>query len=164
MESKGLRTTLGITRIIMGLLFLWPFFDKLIGLGFNTEPGGGWIFGNSPTVGFLVFGARGPFAPLFNAIGGIFIVDLLYMLGLLFVGAALVLGIVMKIAAISGSVMMFMMWMAQLPKEMNLFQIDYHIVYILVLLILMFARAGNYGGLGRRWSSTSLGRRNTWLQ
>lgn len=164
MESRGLRTTVGITRIIMGLMFLWPFFDKLFGLGFSTEPGKGWISGGSPTVGFLQFGSSGPFAPMFAAMGGVGVVDWLYMLAMLSIGVALILGIGIRIAVVSGSAMMFLMWMAVLPKPQNIFQIDYHIVYIFLLWILFFAKAGHYGGLGRKWSETALVKKNAWLQ
>ncbi len=164
MESRGLKAMLGITRIIMGILFLWPFFDKLIGLGFSTEPGKGWISGGSPTAGFLQFGSSGPFTSLFNSIGGTGIIDWLYMLAMLLIGLALILGIGMRIAAISGSVLMFLMWMAVLPKTQNILQIDYHIVYIFVLLILLFAKSANYGGLGRKWAETGLVKKNAWLQ
>ena len=49
-------------RISIGLVFLWAFFDKLIGLGFNTCREGevidtlcssAWLKDGSPTEGFL---------------------------------------------------------------------------------------------------------------
>ncbi|MCL4386635.1 MAG: hypothetical protein M1479_01895 [Actinobacteria bacterium] len=158
-ESKGLKIVLAIARYVMAFQFLWAFIDKLFGLGFATPSGKGWISGGSPTFGFLKKGATGPFTPIFNAIGGTGIIDWLFMLALLFIGLALLLGIAMKIGAISGSILMFFMWAATLPKPNNILQIDEHVVYILVLLILMFLKAGQIAGLGKSWSNTRLVKR-----
>jgi thiosulfate dehydrogenase [quinone] large subunit len=156
LKGKGIKISLAIARYFMASQFLWAFLDKLFGLGFATPLGKGWINGGSPTYGFLKKGSSGPFVPIFNSIGGTGIVDWLFMLGLLFIGLALLLGIGMKIATISGSILLFFMWAATLPKPNNIFQIDEHAVYILVLFILMFLKAGNYAGLGRIWSKTKL--------
>ncbi|MCX6383305.1 MAG: DoxX family membrane protein, partial [Actinobacteria bacterium] len=98
-----------LLRWVLGLTFIWPFFDKLIGLGYTTKADKAWIAGGSPTAGFLK-GSTGPFAPFFKSIGGTGIIDWLFMLTLLFVGIALILGIGLKIASISGAVLMFLMW------------------------------------------------------
>lgn len=156
MQEKPLKTTLAILRFVMAVEFLWAFFDKLLGLGFSTAPESAWVRGGSPTFGFLVKGSSGPFVKIFQAIGGKGIVDWLFMLALLLIGAALAFGIGMKIATISGSVLMFFMWAASLPKPNNFFQIDEHIINILVLLVLLFAKAGQYAGLGRIWTKTKL--------
>jgi thiosulfate dehydrogenase [quinone] large subunit len=150
--GKPLKITIVILRYVMAAQFLWAFFDKLLGLGFSTKFESAWIRGGSPTLGFLTQGATGPFAGLFNAIGGKVLIDVLFMLALLGVGIALLLGIGMKIGTISGSILMLFMWAATLPKTNDFFQIDDHIVYILVLLVLLFAKAGQYAGLGRKWS------------
>ena len=164
MQEKPLKITLAILRFLMAVEFLWAFFDKLLGLGFSTAPENAWIRGGSPTFGFLAKGSSGPFAGIFQAICGKSIVDWLFMIALLLIGVALALGIGMKIATISGSVLMFFMWAASLPKPNNFFQIDDHIIYILVLVVLLFAKAGQYAGLGRIWSKTKLVRGATILE
>ena len=164
MQEKPLKITLAILRFLMAVEFLWAFFDKLLGLGFSTAPENAWIRGGSPTFGFLAKGSSGPFAGIFQAICGKSIVDWLFMIALLLIGVALALGIGMKIATISGSVLMFFMWAASLPKPNNFFQIDDHIIYILVLVVLLFAKAGQYAGLGRVWSKTKLVRGATILE
>ena len=156
MQNKPLKTALAILRYLMALQFLWAFFDKLLGLGFSTKPENAWIRSGSPTAGFLTKGATGPLSSIYNTIGGKGVVDWLFMLALLFVGTALLLGIVMKIGTVSGAVLMFFMWSATLPKPNNLFQIDEHIIYVLVLLVLLFAKAGQYAGLGKIWTITKL--------
>ena len=82
MQEKPLKITLAILRFIMAVEFLWAFLDKLLGLGFATKPEGAWIRGGSPTFGFLAKGSTGPFAGIFQAIGGKGIIDWLFMLAL----------------------------------------------------------------------------------
>ncbi len=164
MESTPFKATIAIVRIAMGIQLLWAFIDKLYGLGFATESGKGWIFGGSPSLGFLKFGAAGPFAQIYNAIGGTVAVDWLFMLGLLFIGLALFLGIGMKIASYAGAVMMFLMWSVVLPKENNIFLIDEHFIYLMILLVLNFARAGQIVGAGRWWTNTKLVKKLPWLE
>jgi len=155
MESKGLRIVAAILRFVMAVTFLWAFFDKVIGI---SKPGKGWVNGNSPTKGFLS-GSTGPFSAIFKGIAGTGIADWLFMLALLGVGIALLLGIGMKIGTISGAVLMFLMWSAALPKAGNIFQLDDHVTNLLVLLILLFAKAGQTAGLGKWWANTKLVKR-----
>lgn len=164
MQGKGIKIVIAITRFIMAAQFLWAFFDKLLGLGYTTTPEKAWIRGGSPTLGFLTKSATGPFVKIFNAIGGKGLTNWLFMLALLLVGIVLLLGIGMKIGTISGSVLMFFMWTAVLPKPGNIFQIDDHVVNILVLLILLFLKAGQVAGLGRWWANTKLVKRLPWLE
>ena len=159
MQGKGIKIVISITRFVMAAQFLWAFFDKLFGLGYTTTPDKAWISGGSPTAGFLTKSATGPLTGIFNAIGGKGLTNWLFMLALLFVGLALLLGIGMKIGTISGSVLMFLMWIAVLPKPGNIFQIDDHMVNILVLLILLLLKAGQVAGFGRWWVNTKLVKR-----
>jgi len=138
-------------RIGMGWLFLWPFLDKLFGLGFATAPEDAWIAGGSPTFGYLKFATSGPLAPIFQSLAGNPVVDWLFMLGLLFIGLALLSGIGMNVAGYSGAVMVLLMWLSSLPPENNPF-LDEHIVYALILIGLARVKSGQWVGLGRGWS------------
>ena len=151
-----------VTRILLGLIFLWAFFDKLLGLGFATPPERAWLAGGSPTRGFLS-NAGGPFAGAFHAMAGSVVVDWLFILALLGIGLALVLGIGIRIAAASGALLLLMMWAASLPIATHPF-LDDHVIYAVVLIGLALERAGDTWGLGRWWSSTPLVRRARWLQ
>lgn len=150
-----------LARISIGLIFLWAFFDKLIGLGFSTcrdaktdvvttMCDASWLQGGSPTTGFLKFGTKGPLASFYQELAGQGWVDMLFMAGLLLIGTALVFGIAMKLAAITGSLLLLMMWSAALLPEHHPF-IDDHIVYIFVIMGL--AKAGS----NQKWSA-----RNWW--
>jgi len=149
---------LGLARIALGWLFFWAFIDKVFGLGYATKPEAAWISGGSPTAGFLKFGTTGPFAEVFQGLAGAVWVDWLFMIGLLGLGLALILGIGMRIATISGVVLLALMYLAVMPSEHNPI-IDEHIIYILLLLLLNAYKAGDHVGFGRMWSKSSLVRR-----
>ncbi len=153
----------GVLRIVMGWIFLWGFFDKLIGLGFATTADKAWIVGGSPTAGFLEFGTGTLLGGFFQSLAGSAIVDWLFMLGLLFVGVALMLGIGVKLAGYTGAFMMFLMWLALLPLANNPI-IDDHIVYLIILLGFTVVRAGDWFGFGKRWANTSLVRKYKFLK
>lgn len=156
--SPAARHVFALTRISLGWVFLWAFFDKLLGLGFATPTEAAWVNGGSPTEGFLTHAVSGPFAGAFNSIAGTFWADPLFMVGLLGIGVALMLGVGERIAAVSGALMMILMWAAVLPLDNNPFMDD-HIVYALVLVGLALVRSADTLGLGRWWGSTALVRR-----
>ena len=126
-----------LLRLSMGFIFLWAFIDKTFGLGFATTADKAWISGGSPTFGFLSFGVKGPFANLFHSLAGVGIVDWLFMLGLLFIGLALIFNKFVKWAAFAGVIMMLLMYLALLLPANNPI-IDDHIIYILVLILITF--------------------------
>ncbi len=148
----------GLVRISLGWIFLWAFLDKTFGLGYATESKDAWIHGGSPTFGFLSFGAAGPFKGFYNSIAGDAWADYLFMLGLLTIGVALILGVFMNLAAAAGALLLVMMWAAVLPPENNPFMDD-HLIYALTLGLLASLSAGRWIGLGRRWEGTTFVRR-----
>ena len=139
----------GVTRLALGWVFLWAFLDKTFGLGYSTPSDRAWLEGGSPTAGFLG-GVEGTFADFFNEMAGQAWADWLFMLGLLGVGAALMLGVLVNLAAAAGTVMLFLMWMASLPLANNPF-LDDHLVYGAVLILLALMGAGRWLGLGAMW-------------
>lgn len=144
----------GITRILLGSIFLWAFFDKLLGLGRATPAPNGWLDGGSPTTGFLS-NVQGPFFEVFQALAGNAVVDVLFMVGLVGIGSALVLGIGMRITAVCATLLMIMMWAASLPLENNPV-IDEHLVYAAVIIGIAITGVGAPVGLGQWWAQTSL--------
>ena len=157
----------------IGFMFLWAFFDKLLALGYATgvdrETGAidrfgdaAWINGGSPTTGFLS-GVTGPFKSVFEPMAGAAWADWLFMIGLLAIGTALMLGIGMRIAAASGALLLVFMWMASLPLDNNPVMDD-HLVYAVVLIGLAAVHAGDTLGAGRAWARTRLVRRHPVLR
>jgi thiosulfate dehydrogenase [quinone] large subunit len=72
------------------------------------------------------------------------------MIGLAGIGTALIAGVAMRIAAASGALLLVLMWTAVLPPENNPF-LDDHLIYALVLVALVLAKAGHTLGLGKVW-------------
>ncbi|QQS21603.1 hypothetical protein IPM09_03685 [Candidatus Saccharibacteria bacterium] len=155
-------TALAVARITIGFVFLWAFLDKTMGLGFATKPGKSWLDGVSPTSGFLNFGvnAKSPFADFFHGLAGNVLVDWLFMLGLLGIGMALILGIGLRVAAVSGTALLLMMWAAEFPLENNPL-VDDHIVYAVVLWAVAFAP--RKFSLTKQWLETPTVKKNPWL-
>lgn len=172
-QTHFAQRVLAVLRIGFGFTFLWAFFDKLLALGFATGRGeddtvdrfgdAAWINGGSPTEGFLGFGADGPFKGFYNEIAGTWYADWGFMLGLLFIGLALTLGIGMRIAAAAGALLYVLMWTVVLPPENNPI-IDDHLLSAVTLVALAALGAGNTWGLGRLWSSTDLVKKNPVLR
>lgn len=73
-------------------------------------------------------------------------------------GAALMLGIGMRVAAASGALLLTFMSMASLPLDNDPFMND-HLIYAVVLIGLAAVHAGDTLGLGRTWARTDLVRR-----
>ena len=171
--TTGAAKFLAVFRVVLGLEFLWAFLDKTFGLGYATPSARAWINGGSPTKGFLSRVAVGPFEDTFHTIAGAPWADWLFMVGLLGIGVALILGIGLRVAAVSGTVMMVLMWAAEWPlakftsagePSMSTNPIvDYHIIYALALIALAVTFAGNVWGLGRRWVRLPFVQRYRWL-
>jgi thiosulfate dehydrogenase [quinone] large subunit len=164
---------LAVVRVVVGVEFLWAFLDKTFGLGYATPAARAWVNGGSPTKGFLSRVAVGPLEGTFHAIAGAAWADWLFMAGLLGIGIALILGIGLRAAAVSGTVMMVLMWAAEWPlakftsagePTMSTNPIvDYHIIYALALIALAVTYAGHTWGLGKLWARLPFVQRHRWL-
>jgi len=166
---------LSLTRIAIGFVFLWAFFDKLLGLGrstcmtvsedgttYNTnflcspDPkagGGSWIHGSHVTQGYLVYGGNpnSPFHSFFVSLGAQRWTDWVFMIGLLAIGAALMLGIGTKIAMVSGTLMLVFMYLTQMWPTTNPF-LDEHLVYSLAIIGIVLVELGHQSiGFGKVW-------------
>ncbi|MET3804063.1 thiosulfate dehydrogenase [quinone] large subunit [Nakamurella sp. UYEF19] len=151
-----------VFRFALAILFLWPFLDKTFGLGYSTPSAKSWISGGSPTKGFLGHVEVGPLQSTFRSIAGNPVIDWLFMLTLLGVGVALALGVVLRIAALSGSILLVLMWAAEWPPahfgstgvatgSTNPF-LDYHLIFALGLILVAAVGTASTWGLGKWWT------------
>ena len=144
----------GILRLALGWIFLWAFLDKVFGLGFATTPGKAWINGVSPTYGFLKFGTTGILSPLYHIVANNPLIAWLFMLGLLFIGLSLMLGIFVKLGSYAGIIMLFLMWLGLFPSSsLNNPFLDEHLIYIIILFGFILVNAGDFLGIGVWWSN-----------
>ncbi len=160
--NKDAWYVLAAARIMLGWVFLWAFLDKLIGLGMSTRGGHAWINGVSPTEGFLQHGVNpdSPLASFFTGLAGSVVIDWLFMVGLLGIGIALILGIGLRIAAVAGTVLMVMLWAAENPLENNPF-IDEHIIYAMVMWLAALGQTE--WSVMDWWRKHKLVKKNPWL-
>ncbi|MBC7512139.1 hypothetical protein H7142_00545 [Candidatus Saccharibacteria bacterium] len=101
-----------------------------------------------------------PFATFFNSLAGSSVIDVLFMAALLGIGVALILGIGLRIAAVSGTILMVMMWAATLPLTNNPL-VDDHIVYAAVLWVI--AAGKREFSLVNWWTRLDYVKKNNWL-
>jgi thiosulfate dehydrogenase (quinone) large subunit len=174
---------LGISRILLGLVFLWAFLDKTFGLGWATPSAMAWKFGTgdgSPTYGFLKFGTN-PDSPLQSTWNSLAKAaegnpnawsNWLFMAGLLGIGIALTFGVFMRIGSVSAVVLLALMWLAEWPLKQivvdgqgtfNAPGLDDHIVYAVLAITLMLMGAERYVGLGKWWENRSFVKKLPWL-
>ncbi|MER5379843.1 hypothetical protein ABT040_06090 [Streptomyces sp. NPDC002688] len=161
-------------RLLTGFVFLWAFLDKTFGFGYATPSGRGWIDGGSPTQGFLGSVTVGPMESTFHSWAGDPWANWLFMLGLLGIGLALVGGVALRIAAVAGTAMMALMWIAEWPPAKHLSDgspsmstnpfVDYHVIYAVALIVLAAVAAGDTLGAGRLWAGLPFVRDHSWLR
>jgi thiosulfate dehydrogenase [quinone] large subunit len=149
-------------RLILGLILLWAFLDKTFGLGFSTTADRAWLSGGSPTTGYLS-GTSGIFSGIYQGLAGNAVVDVLFMLALLAVGIAMILGIGMKIAGYSGAALMLLMWTSIIPPKTNPI-LDDHVVYAILFFALTTVKAGQWLGLGKWWINTPVVKKFPFLE
>lgn len=144
-------------RLVLGWTIFWAFLDKLFGL-YPTSTSAAWINGGSPTAGYLAYGTSGPLEGFYSGLAENVIVDSLFMLALLAIGLALLLGIGMRIAGYAGAIFMIILWSTHLPPAYNPI-VDEHIFYAIALLGMAHVRAGQWFGLGEWWANQSIVKR-----
>ncbi len=163
MSRTGARTAaIALVRIGTGFVFLWAFLDKTFGLHYSTSSSQAWIHGGSPTKGFLGSVAVGPFQSTFHSMAGTAWADWLFMLALLGIGVALILGIGLRAAAVAGIVLVAMMWFAVYPPAQHTAAgaltastnpfVDEHVMDAFALLAVAAFGAASPLGLGAMWA------------
>lgn len=165
--TQTARRWLAVLRLALGFLFLWAFLDKTFGLGFSTPSERAWINGGAPSQGFLKSDAvRGPLKDFFGSIASP-LSDWLFMLAMLGLGVALMLGIGLRVSAVVCTFVMILMYLAEWPFTPNSGStnplVDYHIIYALASIVIAATYAGDTWGAGRPWRRLGIVRKNPWL-
>lgn len=161
------RKVLAVARIVIGFFFLWPFLDKTFGLGFSTPAERAWINGGSPAQGYLnSLDPAQPLASFFQTAFANPVGDVIFMLGLLGIGVAMIAGAGVRIAAVGGTLLMASMYAVALPWIAGGTNpvLDSHWVEAMLLLVAAVTLAGDTWGLGRWWAGTGIVRRYPWLR
>lgn len=156
---------LSLTRIAIGFIFLWAFFDKLFGLGFSTcrqDDGSveymcdsAWINGARITEGYLG-SSTGPFADFFIDLGKQAWTDWPFMLGLFGIGFALCFGVGTKLVMFAGPAMLALMYVSHYwPGTAGAMQnpfVEDHMVQALAIIGIVLVELGHQSiGFGTWW-------------
>jgi len=131
-------------RLALGFVFLWGGYQKIL-----TQ-----MKGQMATKGFLSGPsvAQGPFAESFNGLAGSWTVEYLVVYGELLIGIALILGVAVRFASMSGITMMTLFTVAMWPiaeKASDNPIVDVRVFYTVSFLILAYFAAGRFLGLDR---------------
>ena len=128
--------TFGVTylilRLAMGVLFLATGWKKIVG-DWSAES--------------YLLAANGPFAEWFRSLAGSSVIDLFNAWGLFCLGLALLLGILVRPAAILGVILMTLYYFAHFFENTAGGYVDQHIVYAAALLLFAAGGAGHAFGL-----------------
>ncbi len=161
-------------RLALGFLFLWAFLDKTFGFGYATPSSKSWLNGGSPTHGFLSGANVGPLQGFFRDLAKLEPgMDWLFMIGLLGIGVALILGVALRPAAAAGALLVMMMWFAVWPfaktgggqpTDSTNPIIDEHILEALALIVVAACAGRTAGYFGRHWANLDLVQRMPWLR
>ncbi len=151
--SNSARVPLFLLRLGIGWVFFYAGWSKVVTFFTDAKD---WT-----AAGFLG-NLEGTFADLFSGMAGSTFVDYLNAYGLLLIGIAIILGVLVRWSALWGAAMMLLYWLASFPPE-HAYVIDDHIVYALVLVLLAAAGAGRVWGLDKSIEDSGLVKSNPWL-
>ena len=147
------RVSIFVLRLAIGWVFFYAGWTKVITYFTDAKD---WT-----AAGFLGR-LDGPFASIFSSMTGNVLVDKLNAWGLLLVGTAVILGVLVRWSAFWGIVIMILYWAAGFPPD-NAFIIDDHIIYSLVFIILAAIGAGRIWGLDNLIEKSGFVKSNSWL-
>ncbi len=155
-QTKGVYA-ISIVRIIFGWMFLWAFFDKMFGLGFETPAGSGFIDGGSPS-SFAVYVTDGLFKDFYLSIAGNGFIDILMMLGIIALGVSLTFGIASKLGTIGSVAFFLIMFSMHIPPTDNPL-VDYHILYAFAIVAVYYLGGFRKLSLHDKWKSLKIVKR-----
>ena len=151
--TESAKISIVLLRLGFGWLFIYSGWSKVITYFTDAKD---WT-----AAGFLG-NLEGPFAELFSSMANSVLIDYLNAYGQLFIGIALILGILTRWFAFWGIVLMLLYWLAVFPPE-RAFIVDDHIIYALGLLVLVAAGAGRIWGLDKTIERSEFVKSNPWL-
>ncbi len=147
--KSGKAWSLFTTRMVLGFVFLWAGYEKIV-----TEFGGKYA-----TSGFLSH-VSGPFAFLFTGMSGNPLVEYLLVYGEFAIGISLMLGVFTRVGGISGALMTALLYMSTLPAMTAGFTgsyldflmsknalVSYYVIYVAVFVAFVFLVPGRFLGL-----------------
>lgn len=146
---------LALTRILVGVIFLWAGIEKLTGaeafdaagfLKFGTLGTLGWPFvSGTPAEGTVFNPTHDLWVSLAGNAGLMGIINVLVVWGEIGIGIALVLGVATRFAGAMGTLMMLLFFVAAWNFAYGI--VNQHLAYALICATLTGLGAGRYYGL-----------------
>jgi thiosulfate dehydrogenase [quinone] large subunit len=134
-KSKSFHISFILLRLVTGGVFLEAGLHKIIE-GFSAA-------------GYLANGT-GPFASWFaSMVPAADVLSVLVIVSETLIGIALIFGVFVRLASLSGAVMMLLYYLPYLPPANS--WIDEHIILIFVFVVIIFSGSGYFFGIDR-WS------------
>lgn len=121
-----------VLRIVLGLQFMYAGMSKLLS-GWTAE-------------GYLS-AATGPFEGFFQSMADSVLISTLNEVGLVLIGTALVIGLLIRPASFFGAALMALYYFAHFEQNTMHGYIDYHIIYIILFALFMSGGFGHAFGI-----------------
>lgn len=147
----------GYALVAMRLAVGWIFFDA--GMWRLSHPD------RSVAALFLDVSSANPLSGVFGFLGRsvAWLIEPVFVWGLIVVGAALIFGLAVRLCAAIGTVLMGILWLANLPLG-DAFLVDQHVVYVFVLVALVAFGAGRIVGLDAYFEAHPAVENRPWLR
>jgi len=146
-----------LLRVVVGIIFLWAGLDKVLNGGKDGFSAAGFLkFATNGTLGWpFVTGEADPkhiynpthdfWVSLAGNSGAMTVINSLVVAGEVLIGIALILGIATRFAAIMGTLMMLLFFVAAWDWAYGI--VNQHLTYAVICAALAGMGAGNYYGL-----------------
>ncbi len=164
---------IALGRVVIGIIFLWAGLEKIVGEGLTTWSASGFLkFATNGTLGWPFVSGEVAEGTVFNPThdfwvnlagndGLVTVINYMVMLGELGIGIALILGILTRLTAFLGTLMMLLFFVAAWDFAFGI--VNQHLTYAVVTAGLGVIGAGNYYGLDASLGRSAGGWVRTWL-
>jgi len=162
---------IAVLRIGVGVIFLWAGLEKVLApeafsaagfLEFGTGGSLGWPFVTGEAVEGTVFNPTHDFwSGLAANDGAMAVINVLVPFGQIGIGIGLILGLLTRFSATTGTLMMLFFFVAAWDFEFGI--VNQHLTYALVTAFLGLIGAGNYYGLDRSLGESASPGVRRWL-
>jgi thiosulfate dehydrogenase [quinone] large subunit len=162
-----------LLRVVVGVVMLWAGLEKLVGTPGGWSASGYLKFATAGTLGWPFVSGEPAEGTVFNPLHDFWVglagnatamqaVDAMVIGGELLIGVALVLGILTRLSAILGALMMFLFFLASWDFAYGI--VNQQLTYAVVFLAIGGMGAGKYYGLDAWAGETAFAIRNRWFR
>ncbi|HEY9523006.1 MAG TPA: hypothetical protein VIR33_07190, partial [Thermopolyspora sp.] len=104
-QTPSTRFVWALTRVVLGFVFIWAFLRDITGFASPAPPARSFLIGGGPVRDYML-SAHGALAGFFHALAGPTYTQTIFRATLALIGATLILGLGMRLAAIVGTILL----------------------------------------------------------